>query len=141
MLSAIILAAAVSVADHVHQIQIEHQNSPMAVSYRADTKVTTRQIGMAAGTRTSTERCVWTAQVRVLREATRPNGASWQHRLDADKTMSGSQPGKCSQNQKRIAGEMARRGDDIRAHLAAVAASDKAQLAADLHASGEFSAS
>lgn len=131
---ALLMASAFASAGPVHHTQIEHQGNPIAVSYRADTDLTTRQIGMSAGTRRSTERCLWTARVGVVRELSRANNGSISHRLDADKVLSGSRPGSCTLTQHQIAKDLARRDDDVRAHLAAVAVQDRSQALADLEA-------
>lgn len=84
---------------------------------------------------------MWTARVSVVRDLSHANGAELRQRLDADEVMHGSHFGKCSQNKGQVAKSIARRGDDVRAHLAAVAARDAERLAADLHAIRGFSAS
>lgn len=133
--SLVLLAASVSPsADHVHHTQIELQGRPVAVSYRADTDVTTRQIGMSAGTRMSSERCLWKARVGVVREANGAGNALINQRLDADKAWRGSRHGSCTLAKREIARDLARRDDDIRAHLVEVAARDRSQLAADMAA-------
>lgn len=136
MFSAItLLAAAVSPsADQVHHTQIELQGRPVAISYRAETDVSTRQIGMAAGTRMSSERCLWKARVGVVREVGGEGAALINQRLDADKAWSGSRHGSCTLAKRQVARDLARRDDDIRAHLADVAARDRSQLAVDLAA-------
>lgn len=138
MLSTLALAVASAHAGPVHQTQVEHRGSPVLVTYRADVDVSTKQIGVAAGPRMSTERCAWTARVGVVREASRPNGAAVSHRLDADKVLSGSRHGSCFLAGEQIRKDVAARDGDVRAHLADVAVRDRGRLLADLDAVQTF---
>ncbi|MCW1432055.1 hypothetical protein [Novosphingobium sp. JCM 18896] len=139
-LLAMAAAGAVTVADQVHRTNVEHQGQRYEVAYRADTKVTTRQIGMSAGTRPSTERCLWSARVAVTRDVSHPNGAKLSHRLDDDSVMRGSHYGKCSENRANVATSIARRADDVRTHLVNAAGRDTKRVATDLRSAGHFAA-
>lgn len=139
-LLAMATASAAPLADQVHRTSVEHQGQRYEVTYRADTRVSTRQIGMSAGTRPSTERCLWSARVAVTRDVSHPNGAALSHRLDGVNVMRGSHYGKCSENKANVATSIARRADDVRTHLVNAVGRDAQRLAADLHSAQQFAA-
>jgi hypothetical protein len=86
------------------------------------------------------ERCLWTARVGVVRELGRADNTLVNQRLDADKLLSGSRPGSCALAKQQIAKDVAGWDDDLRAHLAEVAAQDRGQLVSDLEAMQKLTA-
>ncbi|MGO4168869.1 hypothetical protein ACLIMP_24990 (plasmid) [Novosphingobium aerophilum] len=139
-LLALATASAAPFADQVHRTSVDHQGRSLDVTYRADAKVSTRQIGMSAGTRPTTERCLWAARVAVVRDVAGTKGASLSHRLDADQMIRGSHFGKCSENRAQVASLIARRSDEVKAHLAEVAREDAPQLANVISSAKHFAA-
>lgn len=139
-LLALATASAAPFVDPVHRTSVDHQGRSLDVTYRADTKVSTRQIGMSAGTRPTTERCLWTARVAVVRDVAGTRGASLSHRLDADQIIRGSHFGKCSENRAQVASSIVRRSNEVKAHLAEVARGDGVRLANDISSAKHFAA-
>lgn len=142
MMAGLALAAAGTPANGalIHEAMIDHRGAPVRVIYRAGIDVTTRQIGMAAGTRMSNERCMWTARVDVWREAGRSESTLTRAEIDADKILRGSRPGPCHAAQPGIARDVAARHDAVRAHLVTVAEQDRDRLLATLDAAGPLAA-
>ena len=105
----------------------------VTASYQALPRITTRQVGMSAGTRSSSVRCDWTANISVerhLRQAGKPGTSIRQ--LPAMKTLKGSRPGDCAANRGNINADIASRSDAINAHLASVAEQDQSALRAEI---------
>lgn len=136
LLFALIAAAAlVSEVPAVHQLTMRHQGAPIHVRY--DARVTTRlqQVGMSAGTRMSTERCLWTSQVDVRRHVGRPGTSDTLSKtLPHASTLSGSRHGTCTAVRERIEADVASRDDHVRDHVMLAAARDRSELHADLAA-------
>ncbi|MCW1431582.1 hypothetical protein [Novosphingobium sp. JCM 18896] len=139
-LLAMTAASAAPIANQVHRTNVENEGRRYEVSYRADVTTSTQQIGMSAGTRPSTERCLWSVRVAVIRDVTPTTGAALSHRLDDDNVIRGSHFGKCSENRGNVAASIARRADDVRAHLVKAADRDADRLAADLRSAQQFAA-
>jgi hypothetical protein len=122
------LALAIAPQPIAHTVTIEHQSAPLHATYKADVEVTTRQIGMSAGARPSTARCLWEARVGVIREIAREQGSAYSRRLDADKLIEGSRPGTCATVSRQLERDLAARQGDVRAHVEQVALGDQDAL-------------
>jgi hypothetical protein len=114
-----------------HSVQLDHRGAAMQVTYDAKVKVHRKQIGMSPPNRMSTARCTWAATVAVER---RMPGAAVARTVSSEKALKGSRPGDCATNRRAIDQEVASRGDEVQAHLAAVADRDRHQLMAELDA-------
>lgn len=132
------LALAIAPQPITHSVTVDHQSVPLNATYKADVAVSTRQIGISAGTRPSTARCLWEARVGVIREVARTEGATYSRRLDADTTIEGSRPGSCNTAMRQIERDLQARQDDVRAHVVEVAQRDDQQLRADLRTMTEL---
>jgi hypothetical protein len=126
------LALAIAPQPIAHTVTVQHQSAPLNATYKADVEVTTRQIGMAAGPRAGTARCLWQARVGVIREVAREQGPAYSRRLDADKLVEGSRAGSCETVTRQLERDLAARQGDVRAHVEQVAQRDQDQLRADL---------
>lgn len=132
ILSAAALAQATP-APWTHSVPVQHGNGQAMAVYHAAPTVTTRQVGMSAGTRMSTVRCDWTADIGVERHLSYPGReATSVRKLAAMKALKGSRPGDCTANRRAIDREIAARSDAINAHLVAVAEQDQRELRAEI---------
>lgn len=132
------LALAIAPQPITHSVTVDHQSAPLNATYRADVAVSTRQIGLSAGTRPSTARCLWEARVGVVRDVAREQGTPYSRRLDADTLFEGSRPGSCATVARQLERDLAARGDDVRAHVVDVAQRDQDALRADLRTMTEL---
>lgn len=121
---------------HHHRTTIEHRGVPVGVTYRATMQLTTRAIGMSPPTRASTARCAWVATIVVERQMLRDGQPTppMSRVVSNDFTLKGNRPGGCIGAQKIIERDVAARDDDVRAHVMAVAESDRSILLAELEA-------
>lgn len=126
------LALAIAPQPIAHTVTVEHQSAPLNATYKADVAVSTRQIGMSAGARPSTARCLWEARVGVIREIARENSDVYSRKLDADKLIEGSRPGSCASVARQLERDLQARQGDVRAHVLEVAQRDQDALRADL---------
>lgn len=126
------LALAIAPQPIAHTVTVQNGATPLNATYTADVDVTTRQVGISAGTRPSTERCIWKARVGVVREVAREQGAADTRRLDADKLIEGSRAGSCDTVTRQIERDLAGLQGDVRAHVEQVAQQDQDQLRSDL---------
>ena len=116
-----------------HAVPINHDGTQATATYRALPDVTTRQVGMAAGTRPSSVRCDWRAAIMVERQLVAAGKAATSVRqLPAMKTLKGSRPGDCHANQRNIDSDIASRSGAINAHLLRVAEQDQRDLRAEI---------
>jgi hypothetical protein len=115
-----------------HNMTIEHRGVPVSVAYRANTTLSTRQVGMAAPTRMGVVRCNWTAKIAVERSLARDGAAAANRVVSEGFELKGSRPGTCSGAKKAIQQELAKRDDEVRAHVLAIAERDQESLRAEL---------
>jgi len=115
-----------------HSVRLDHPVSPVDAQYSARTDIETRTIGTHTPNRMDNRRCRWTATVIVDRRLA--NGSALARTVSRDRQFSGSEAGPCTQAMASIERQMAARADTIRAHLLAVAESDRAPLLAELDA-------
>ncbi len=132
------LAVPASAAESVafqHQVIIPHENSQLTAVYQPTTKVSFRQIGNMTPNRPSTARCLWQAEVAVERRLQPPagQGSHLVRTLVPTKLIKGQTNGRCAQGKDQFNATIARRSDEVRDHVLAVAAEDHAALMAELN--------
>jgi hypothetical protein len=139
MLLALLAAASVASATApvpatwTHSVQVTHGTADANAIYTARPIVTTRDIGMSAGTRMSSQRCVWTADIAVERRLEAAGMESTGRReMPSTKTLTGSRPGACVGNRRLIDQEIAGHTPAIEAHLVAVAERDQRDLRSEI---------
>lgn len=138
MLLTIIAAATVATtapAQWTHEVAVPHGHGKANAVYVARPDVKLRQIGMAAGTRMSTERCLWTADINVERRLEAPGVENAGRRdMPTTKTLSGSRHGACAHQRSAIDSEIAAQAPAINAHLIEVAERDQRELRTEIEA-------
>jgi hypothetical protein len=138
MLLTLIAAASVASAAPVewtHQVAVPVGHGKANAVYVARPDVKLRQIGMAAGTRMSTERCLWTADINVERRLEAPGvEIAGRREMPATKTLSGSRHGACMHQRSAIDTEIAAQSPAINAHLVEVAERDQRDLRSEIEA-------
>ncbi|MFZ4688832.1 MAG: hypothetical protein ACOYLS_06320 [Polymorphobacter sp.] len=116
-----------------HTVPVAHADTNATATYVARPNITTRQIGMATGTRPSTVRCIWTADISVERRLGTPAGdTSGVREIASTKTFSGSRHGSCMNNRRAINQEIAAKAPEVNAHLLAVADRDQRELRSEI---------
>lgn len=130
-----VLSALVSTSAVAHGTTLEHRGAAYQVDYRPHIAMESRTIGHSVGTRMSTERCLWTATVRVERQIRRAGeAASLDTVLPAARIIKGQQPGSCRQAGDRPAQLVVAQDDKLRAHVVSVAEQDRAAVISDIDA-------
>ena len=136
MLLAILAVASVAgatPATWTHTVPVTHGPGTGTAGYTAYPVIATRQIGMAAGTRMSSKRCVWTADIAVERRLeTAGVERTGRREMPATRTLKGSRPGACTGNRHVIDQEIAAQTPAITAHLVAVAERDQRDLRSEI---------
>ena len=128
-------AALAGPAQWTHTTAVAHGNGQATATYTARPHITTRQIGMSGGTRMSTERCIWIADISVDRRLAPAGGDTMGLRdMASIKTLKGSRPGACANSRRVIDREIAAKTPDIKAHLMAVAERDQRELRTEIEA-------
>lgn len=127
------LAQAMPAADLRHTMPLALRSGTATASYAAVPDVAYRQIGMDAGTRMSSKRCLWTATMAVERTL-QGSAATASRTLPAEKIFTGSRPGACRQQEATIHREVAARAPEFRERLLALAAEDHRTLVDELRA-------
>lgn len=130
-LAASALAAA---PDMRHQVQIPHGETQLTAVYQPKTSVSYRQVGNMTPNRPSTARCLWKAEIAVERHLQAPagQGSHVVRTLVPTKTLEGSTNGRCAQGKEQVTTAIARRSEEVRQHVHAVAAEDRNALMAEL---------
>lgn len=122
-------APAPAPANWTHSVSVAHGNVEATATYQARPRVTTRQVGLSAGPRMSSVRCIWTADIEVERHLTQAGAeAAGLRTLASAKTFSGQRPGECHANRRGIDKEIAAKAPEVQAHLLAVAEHDQREL-------------
>ncbi len=131
-------AMANDAADFSHQVEVPHGDRQVTAVYRPKTQVTYRQIGNMTPNRPSTARCMWKAEVSVERHLQAPvgQGSHVVRTLVPTKLIEGQTNGRCAQGRDQVNSAIARRADEVRAHVLAVAAQDRNALMAELSVAG-----
>ncbi|NJC09214.1 hypothetical protein [Polymorphobacter fuscus] len=132
------LAAAAAIAQATpaqwtHSVPVDHGRGQATAIYEARPVVSTRQIGTSMGTRMSTARCLWTADIAVERRLeTSGVNQTGTREMAAVKTLKGSRHGACATSRGSIDKEIAAQTPAIRAHLVAVAERDQQELRTEI---------
>lgn len=119
-----------------HRIAVEHRGAHYDIGYRPAATMTTRTVGMAAGSKPSGERCRWTTTVRVERSIRRAGdtGSAIATMLPAARTLGGQTPGDCRQVRARVTRASAAQVAKIETHLIETAQADRAAALAAIDA-------
>lgn len=134
------LAAATAIvgaspAQWTHSVPSLHGGAEVTAIYEARPRVVTREIRTSAGTRMSTVRCIWTAEIATERRLTRAGSPAESHRtLAITKIFKGQRPGYCVHARPGIAEEIASKTAEVNAHLLAVSGQDQNELRAEVGA-------
>lgn len=125
-----ILLFTIAAAAASHSVHIQHHGAPVEAVYNARIAVRAKTVGAHTPNRMDSRRCNWTAEVVVERHLA--NAPSLVRTLAHDRDLTGSHAGACNRDTSDIQQQVARRGDGIKARLAAIAEQDRTQLAAEL---------
>ncbi|PXA93754.1 hypothetical protein DMC47_21690 [Nostoc sp. 3335mG] len=131
----LLLSAMVAAPDGAmeHSVRIDHGSGTVESRYRADVRITHRQVGtVGAGGRPSTLRCVWKAGLAVDRHARHASGSTMARSFAHDGVVEGSRPGWCSAQRSAIAQEVAARQPELRERLVRLAQDDHGVLHAEI---------
>lgn len=117
-----------------HQVEVPHGERQVTAVYQPKTLVSYRQIGNMSPNRPSSARCLWKAEIAVERHLQAPagEGSHVVRTLVPTKLIEGSTNGRCAQGKDQANTAIARRADEVRAHVLAVAAEDRTALMAEL---------
>lgn len=131
--------AAVNTATPTHSVDVAHRGSTYKVDYRANVETRARTIGMSAGTRPSSQRCLMTAIVSIDRVI-----ADGEHELRArvpgQKTFTKNVPGDCRGRDAQLSNLVTEKSRAIGALLADVAIGDRQHALAAIEAAHHFAA-
>jgi len=120
-----------------HRTSFDHAGAAVDASYRARVVLTRRQLGAATKSgMPSTLRCTWRAHLRIEREARFGREQRLTRSIDRRAILEGSRPGWCGANENAVTEEVARRAEEIRAHLLAAAEEDRVALKAEIEPKG-----
>lgn len=127
-------AIAADYQDFRHQVEVPHGERQVTAVYQPKTSISYRQVGNMTPNRPSTARCIWQAEVSVERHLQAPagEGSHVVRTLVPTKVIEGSTNGRCAQGKEQVNSAIARRSDEVRAHVLAVAAEDRNALMAEL---------
>ncbi|MCO5792279.1 MAG: hypothetical protein HEQ21_05625 [Blastomonas sp.] len=117
-----------------HQVEVPHGERQVTAVYQPKTMVSYRQVGNMTPNRPSTARCMWKAEISVERHLQAPagQGSHVVRTLVPTKLIEGSTNGRCAQGKEQVSSALARRTDEVRSHVLAVAAEDRNALMAEL---------
>jgi len=117
-----------------HQVNVPHGEREVTAVYQPRTMVSYRQVGNMTPNRPSTARCMWKAEISVERHLQAPTGQGSHvvRTLVPAKLIEGSTNGRCAQGKEQVSNTLARRADEVRDHVLAVAAEDRNALMAEL---------
>lgn len=129
------IPASASEFQHIrHQVNVPHGEREVTAVYQPKTMVSYRQIGNMSPNRPSSARCLWKAEIMVERQLQAPTGQGSHvvRTLVPAKLIEGSTNGRCAQGKEQVSDTLARRADEVQAHVLAVAAEDRNALMAEL---------
>lgn len=131
----LMLMSSLAAAAPQQQAVVHHRGNAYEVNYQPQVRASMKTVGMSAGTRMSTERCSWRAEVQVERTLRR-QGEALAHAklLPAATVIEGSRHGSCAQAREAVDQDQLAKLDHVQQHLAQVAARDRATLLADIDA-------
>jgi len=138
-LSILVASAALGMAAQpVHTTELEHRGSTYRVDYRPHVETSFRTIGMAAGTRPSTQRCVVTANVSVERVIGEASGRELKSMLPGQERFVEQLPGNCRGREDSADKLIAGKSSSLAAHLNRAAAEDRPAALAAIDAAHHF---
>jgi hypothetical protein len=129
-------AALSAAAAPVHSVNLEHRGTAYRVDYRPHLETRLRTIGMSAGPRPSTQKCVVTAEVSVERVIASQAGQELRALLPTREAFTQHLPGSCHGRDASAASKSA----SVGAHVARVAESDHAGVIAAIDSAYHFAA-
>lgn len=133
--------AIAALANPGHTTEIEHRGTTYDVEYQAIVDYDTRVVGTAPPTRPGSRRCEMTVRVSVERHIRTETGShAIKHLLPGAKTYRTSQPGRCTNTDEKLARLTRDKHDDIRAHVAALAGTDRQAAIAAIEAAHNLAA-
>jgi hypothetical protein len=112
--------------------KVEHQGTQYEVTYQPHVRARMRTIGMSAGPRPSTERCLWSAELQVSRSV--QGVAAADKLLSATRTIEGSHLGNCRFVREQVAADRAKKLARLEAEVAQLAANDRPVLLSEMAA-------
>lgn len=117
-----------------HQVEVAHGDRQVTAVYQPKTAISYRQVGNMTPNRPGTARCIWKAEISVERHLQAPagQGSHVVRTLVPTKLITGSTNGRCAQGKEQAQAAIARRTDEVRDHVLAVAAEDRNALMAEL---------
>jgi len=124
-------------AQPVHTVDLEHRGATYRVDYRPHVETRLRTIGMSAGPRPSTQKCVVTADVSVERVIAAQSG-ELKALLPGRQSFSEHLPGSCQG--RDAATIVAGKSESVGAHLARAAAADRSGALAAIDSAHHFAA-
>lgn len=120
-----------------HRARFDHAGESVDTHYRARVVLVRRQLGSVAKAGVpSTLRCSWRAHLRIDREARFGEAQRLSRSIDRKAILAGSRPGWCGASDTAVNREVARRAEEIRTHLLAVAGEDRDVLKAAIEPKG-----
>ena len=134
---ALIIATAIAAQQPVvHQDQVAHQGATYSLSYRPHVETSMRTIGQSVGSRPSTERCLWRANITLNREISRADSSErLVKRVHGDgHQVEGQAPGKCGRDRGHIKDMIAAKVAGAQDHVVAMAQADRPAALADIDA-------
>lgn len=144
LLLAVVAAAAAASApapQTAHSVQLDHRGSTYRVDYRTHVKTSTRAIGIAPGTRTSSQRCVITANVAVERViAGGQEGHALASMIPGTESFTRQLPGDCTGRQDQATALLDEKSQAIATHVARLAAADRQDALAAIDSAHHFAA-
>lgn len=118
---------------------IDHRGERYEVAHRATVHTRAKTVGMAAGTRMSTQRCRWTATVQVERSVARAGtAAAATNLLPGLETVTGDRAGPCPRAMQSVQAEP--RVRKAAAQMVARASADRASVLAAIDAAWAIAA-
>lgn len=130
----------VPAAQPVHSIPIEHRGATYRVDYKPHVETSMRVVGMSAGPRPSTQRCVVNARVSVERVIAGGQGQELKAMLPGSETFQQHLPGSCHGRDGDAAKVVAAKAGAIATHLARSAAADRTAALAAIDSAHHFAA-
>lgn len=131
-------SAAIAASPVAHSVELDHRGATYRVDYRPRVETRLRTIGMNAGPRPSTQRCLVTAEVSVERVIAGAEGKALAAVLPGKRSFSDQLPGDCRGRRDAAAQLVARKADDLGAHLAQAAQDDRQAALAAIESAHHF---
>ncbi|KPH66414.1 hypothetical protein [Novosphingobium sp. ST904] len=139
--TAAISASAVPHAAPAHSLEVQHRGAAYTVDYVTRVETRAKAIGISPPARTSSRRCILTAQVSVERRIQPAGGArAIATVLPGTRTFTQSQPGDCRRDDRQRGEFVAGKADAISDHVRELASADHHDTLAAIDAARDFAA-